>query len=148
MVKCPKCGSKNDNINEFCLECGNNLKSLETTKFNIKAILLGIITLFFLLIIRTLIHFDTLFLYTISMMFIFFVSGVITGYTANKLYISSAILNGLIVGIIFSIIGLIILQIIYPILYGYTYLIFLLLAVVCGIGGGLGGYIKFKEKIS
>lgn len=26
MVKCPKCGSKNDKSNTFCLECGTNLK--------------------------------------------------------------------------------------------------------------------------
>ena len=29
MVKCPKCGSKNDKSNNFCLECGNQLKSMD-----------------------------------------------------------------------------------------------------------------------
>ena len=152
MVKCPKCGSKNDNTNVYCSECGNNLKSLETTKFNKKAILIGLLVIFFLnwivnLILDFVLNFSLL-LWAVFMIFIFFIGGLITGYIANKLYISSVILNGLVVGIIYATFTFISISNQYPVLYVNTYTSLILMIGSCGLGGGLGGYIKFKEKIS
>jgi peptidoglycan/LPS O-acetylase OafA/YrhL len=147
-MKCDKCGFENFENAEYCQECGNNLKSLlKTGTFNIKAILLGIIILFFALIIRSLLHFDTLFLWTLFMISSFFISGIITSYGANRLYIHSAILNGLVVGVIFSII--IFLGISYqdPVLYGFTYVILLAMVIIASIGGGVGGYLRIQRGI-
>lgn len=150
MVKCPSCGSKNDDNNVFCLECGNNLKSLETTKFNKKAILIGLIVIFFLNWIVNLIFIFvlnlSLLLWAVFMIFIFFIGGLITGYIANKLYISSAILNGLVVGIIYATFTFISISNQYPVLYVYTYTSLILMIVSCGLGGGLGELLKFKRK--
>ena len=145
-MKCDKCGFENLENAEYCQECGNNLKSLlKTGTFNIKAILLGIIVLFFALIIRSLLHFDTLFAWTLFMMSSFFISGIITSYSADRLYINSAIINGLVVGVIFSII--IFLGISYQdtVLYGFTYIILLVLVILAGIGGGFGWYLRIQR---
>jgi putative membrane protein (TIGR04086 family) len=148
MVKCPKCGSKNDNNNDFCLECGNNLKSLETTKFNKKALLLGFIVIWIGNLILYYIYMPSkisFFSWSVFMMIIFFIGGLITGYTANKLYISSATLNGLIVGIIYATLTFLPIANQYPVIYTTTYIIFILMIISCGLGGGLGGYIKLKK---
>jgi len=147
-MKCNNCGFENLENAVYCQECGNNIKSsLKIGTFNIKAILLGIIVLFFALIIRSLLHLDTLFQWTLFMMSSFFISGIITSYTANRLYIHSAILNGLVVGVIFSII--IFLGISYQdsVLYGFTYIILLALVIFAGIGGGVGGYLRIQHGI-
>lgn len=155
MVRCPKCGSKNDKSNDFCLECGTNLKSLETTKFNKKAILLGLLVIFFLNWIGNLILYSipnlsslSLLLWAVIMIFIFFISGVIRGYSANKLYISSAILNGLVVGSIYAIYTFIPISKQYPVIYTTTYISLILMIISCGLGGSLGGYLKLQKGLN
>ncbi|MBZ2166647.1 zinc ribbon domain-containing protein [Methanobacterium spitsbergense] len=152
MVKCPECGSKNDNGNVYCSECGNNLKILsKTSNFNKKAILLGIIILYFLLTISGNLKFNNLPMILISIILSYFISGFITGYTADRLYTRSSILNGLVVGIIITIpMSILVSELASdydPEFTYYSFIFLLLMIFLCGLGGGLGGYIKLKKNL-
>lgn len=144
MVKCPKCGSENDNINVFCLDCGNNLNPLlETSKFNKKAILLGIISWIPLFIIWSwtyypFSHIMSVYAFAYTLSIVQLISSFITGYTADKLYVRNSILNGLVVAVIFSIIFIIL---------GGIIPVFISIIIFGGLGGGLGGYLKIQRKL-
>jgi predicted neutral ceramidase superfamily lipid hydrolase len=144
-MECKKCGTEFEG--NFCPECGTKIKSLSNSKFNKKAILYGIITLFVLLIIRNIIQFDTLILWAAFMIVSFFISGIITGYTVNSLYLKDAATNGLIVGIIFTLFTLIAMYSQYPILFAFIYLSLLMMLIASGIGGSIGGYIKIQREL-
>jgi formate-dependent nitrite reductase membrane component NrfD len=66
------------------------------------------------------------------------VSGFVSGYFTNTLFIKNSIFSGLIIGILFTIPFL---------LLGGIPPLFITIIISGGIGGGIGGYFKIQREI-
>jgi|GEM_PF-3075063 hypothetical protein len=144
---CPSCKTVNPLNAEFCQECGVNLKLLgKLSNINKRAIIIGIITwipIFLLwafiggkLIMAQIISAGD---YAYSLVIVQFINSFITGYVANRAYVSSATINGLIVAIIYSVLFIIL---------GGVLTVFISIIIFGGLGGGFGGYLRIKRNYS
>jgi hypothetical protein len=109
-MKCDKCGFENLENGVYCQECGNRIKPKRKQKFqnliNWKAIIIGVVSYFLLMLVVIAISFEIYNADNASLLeyvFMMSISGIITGYISGKEYLSG-ITNSLIIVVFYSII--------------------------------------------
>lgn len=154
MVYCSKCGSKNEDNSTFCQNCGIRLKPEEkpvglSKYINLKAIIIGVISFFALLLIWWAFSIaltgnssiSTTSGYTLGVLIIILISTVMTGYLTGNNY-RKGVLNALIVSVIWSIF--------WGIAGGFYIFIetLIILGIFAVIGGLIGVYLYRNGIVS
>jgi len=150
MVYCSKCGKENEDNALFCQNCGTRIKPKENKKdisklINYKAILIGALVFFVLLVLIAVIilasgtinmsGFPVLAIILLG--FAMIITGIITSFISGKEY-SSGIINTIIISILYSILfGLV--SGLYALFGG------LVLFIVFGVIGSLIGVLIYRK---
>ena len=149
---CQKCGTENENNAKFCQNCGTRIKPKENKNeisklINYKAILIGALVLFFvllaiavviILVSRTTNVPRSPVLAVTLLGFAMIITGIITSFISGKEY-SSGIINTIIISILYSILfGLV--GGLYGLIAGLIFLI------VFGVIGSLIGVLIYRKN--
>ena len=151
MVYCSKCGTENGDNATFCQNCGTRIKPKENKNdisklINYKAILIGALV-FFVLLILTLVIIVTsgninmlnFSVFAVILLgFAMIITGIITSFISGKEY-SSGIINIIIISIAYSIL--------FGLLAGLSSLLAALMVFVCfGVIGSLIGVLIYRKN--
>jgi len=151
LVYCSKCGTENEDNATFCQNCGTRIKPKENKNdisklINYKAILIGALVFFVLLVLIAVIILasgttnmsGSPVLVVIVFGFVMIITGIITSFISGKEY-SSGIINTTIISILFSIlVGL---------FGGLSALIGgLMVFIVFGVIGSLIGVLIYRKN--
>jgi DNA-directed RNA polymerase subunit RPC12/RpoP len=148
---CQKCGTENEDNATFCQKCGTRIKPKENKNdisklINYKAILIGALV-FFVLLILTLVIIVTsgninmlnFSVFAVILLgFAMIITGIITSFISGKEY-SSGIINIIIISIAYSIL--------FGLLAGLSSLLAALMVFVCfGVIGSLIGVLIYRKN--